>query len=120
MASRKNLRRPLQHASQSASGMPFGNKIKDTHVASRRESSKASIAFRNSILSWCAGVSISQGLAGFQSVCDALLCFFLPAQGHESLALQIQNILFAYKLRRGQRATRENMPELACNVRIII
>lgn len=52
---------------------------------------------------------IPQRLARFQRVRDAFLSFLFPAKGNESFALEIQNILLAHELRRGQRPTRQNV-----------
>src|ERR1035437_5666592 len=53
--------------------------------------------------------SISQGLAGFQGEGDALLRFWLAAEGEEGFALQVQNVLFADQGSRRDAAAGEKV-----------
>src|SRR5207237_5568702 len=46
---------------------------------------------------------ISQRLAGFQRVGDAFLGFLFTAQGNESFAFEIKDVLFAHRLRSEER-----------------
>src|SRR6267154_5185295 len=50
---------------------------------------------------------------------NALLCFFLTAKRDESLALEVENVLFADELRRSERAAGQNVGELAAHVRVV-
>src|SRR5438094_7924560 len=63
---------------------------------------------------------VSQGFPGFQSVSDAFLGFLFAAEGDKSFALEIEDILFADQLRRGQRAACKDVRELATYVCVVL
>src|SRR5438477_192930 len=63
---------------------------------------------------------VSQGFAGFQSVSDAFLGFLFAAEGDKSFALEIENILFADHLWRGQRAACNDVRELATYMCVVL
>src|SRR5215469_14965549 len=52
---------------------------------------------------------VPQRFPGLEGVSDALLGLSFSAKRHKRLPLQIQNILLAHRLRRGQCATRQNV-----------
>src|ERR1700723_1691240 len=62
---------------------------------------------------------ISQWLAGFESVRDALLRFPFAAERDERFALEIEYVLFADELRSAQRAARENVRQLSSDDRVV-
>src|SRR6266403_2253856 len=64
--------------------------------------------------------SIAERLAGFELVANAFLRFLLAAERDERFAFEIEYVLFADHLRRGQRSSREDIRELAANVRVIL
>src|SRR2546430_5978350 len=63
---------------------------------------------------------VSQGFAGFQSVSDAFLGFLFAAEGDKSFALEIEDILFADQLRRGQRPACKDVREFATHVCVVL
>src|SRR5882724_4784083 len=63
---------------------------------------------------------IAEGFAGFQCVGDALLCFLLAAERDERFAFEVEYVLFTDHLRRSQRSSREDIRELAADVRVIL
>src|SRR5579871_3518721 len=84
--------------------------------------------------SWCAGrlvkcarapvastesASVPQRLSCLEGMRDALLRLALAAQGNERFALQIQKILLADELRRGELAAGQNVPQLARDLGVI-
>src|SRR6266849_6004245 len=64
--------------------------------------------------------SIAERLAGFERVGNAFQCFSLAAEGDKRFAFEVQYVLFADHLRRGQRSSRENVCKLATYVRVIL
>src|SRR5437764_7681096 len=70
--------------------------------------------------SLCAGETVflvAERLAGFQGVSNAFLGFLFSTERHEGFALEIQDILFAHQLRRRQGTARQNVRELAADMR---
>src|SRR5579862_9955937 len=66
-----------------------------------------------------AGGLVAQRLSGFQRERDAFLGFLFAAEGDEGLALEIENILLADQLCRGERTTGKNAGELARHNRVV-
>ena len=62
---------------------------------------------------------VAQGLAGLQRVGDALLGFLLAAEGDEGFAFQIQHVLLADHLRRGEWPASQDVRQLSRDVRIV-
>src|SRR3989441_11004699 len=62
---------------------------------------------------------VPQGLTGFQSVGDALLGFLFAAEGDEGFAFEIEDVLFADQLWRGQRTAGKDVRQLAVYVCVI-
>ena len=54
---------------------------------------------------------IAEGLAGLESVRDALLGLALATERDEGFAFEVEDVLFAYDLRRGERAAGQNAGE---------
>src|SRR5215475_7641747 len=52
---------------------------------------------------------ISQRLASFECMRDALLCLVFTAKRDERFAFEIEHVLFADKLRRAQCSARKNI-----------
>src|SRR6266513_5456964 len=63
---------------------------------------------------------VAERLAGFQGVSDAFLGFLFSTERHEGFALEIQDILFADQLRRRQGTARQNVRELAADMRVVL
>src|SRR5258708_28563109 len=64
-------------------------------------------------------VLIAQGFSGFQRMRDPLLCFLFAAEGDEGFAFEVENVLFADQLWRGQRPAGKDVRKLAAYVCVI-
>src|SRR5438876_5936895 len=63
---------------------------------------------------------VAERLAGFQGVSDAFLSLLFSAERDEGFALEIQDILFVDQLRRRQGTARQNVRELAADMRVVL
>src|SRR5579884_2293308 len=63
--------------------------------------------------------SVTEGLAGFKGVGDALLGLLFATERDEGFAFEIKDVLLADELRRGERASRQDVGQLAGDVTVV-